>query len=183
MNTLELSNYLAHKNATKKYFLGTFASDEIHKIKIKNLPCGLIANTDNSSQPGRHWICIFFTKDGTGEYFDSYGRKPNSNFTSFLKKHTNRVKFNNKRLQSNYSNVCGHYCLLFFLFKSLNHPQQKFLSLFDSKEWLKNDEKIIQLFNCNFENGQNLQKTKNCKIKQACCSIKKHKSKNSKSRI
>ena len=35
-----------------------------------------VINSDPSSEPGEHWIAVYFHKRGRGEYFDSYGLAP-----------------------------------------------------------------------------------------------------------
>ena len=39
----------------------------------------LVCNTDPSNRPGSHWIAIY-VEDGRGEFFDSFGRRPNATF-------------------------------------------------------------------------------------------------------
>jgi len=52
-------------------YLGTFAKDKVPTLK-RNQYC--IANLDNSSEPGSHWIALG-NKDGTQYFHDSFGRK------------------------------------------------------------------------------------------------------------
>ena len=44
---------------------------------ITKLPVAFVCNTHNSDKPGQHWISIYMSDEGRGEYFDSYGRPPN----------------------------------------------------------------------------------------------------------
>ena len=66
--------------------------------------------------PGSHWIAMYLTEDGKGEFWDSYGQAPgfyNQNFTQFLDKHCGTFTWNRRILQAPSSDVCGHYSLLY----------------------------------------------------------------------
>ena len=51
MNTLQLERALKRNAFTKKIFSGVFAADEVPEI-IDTFPCGFVANTDPSTEPG-----------------------------------------------------------------------------------------------------------------------------------
>ena len=51
MNTFQIKRALEHDTFTKKIFGGVFAADELPKI-INTFPCGFVANTDPSTEPG-----------------------------------------------------------------------------------------------------------------------------------
>ena len=51
MNTLQIKRALERNAFTKKTFCGVFAADEVPKI-INTFPCGFVANTDPSTEPG-----------------------------------------------------------------------------------------------------------------------------------
>ena len=114
------------------------AADRLPK-RIEHYPHGFIVNTDTFSQTGTHWCAIFIRDDKYGEFFDSYGKGPgyyNSYFSIFLRENTTSFAFNEKRIQSNQSNVCGLYCLFYL------HQRFKGLSLI----------KVNQMFSAtNFE--------------------------------
>jgi len=82
-------------------------------FSIDNLPDDphlLVCNTDPSDKPGRHWVAIYI-EDGRGEFYDSFGRRPNIDFErSYMNRHCVSWKFNDKLLQSKF---CGHYCIYF----------------------------------------------------------------------
>ena len=50
MNTLQLERALKRNAYTKKIFDGVFAADEVPKLNT--FPCGFVANTDPSTEPG-----------------------------------------------------------------------------------------------------------------------------------
>ena len=43
---------------------------------IDRFPCGFVANTDPSDEPGAHWVAFYFQSERKGEFFDSYGKPP-----------------------------------------------------------------------------------------------------------
>ena len=49
-----------------------FPADE---LPIKEFPGAYVVNTDESNQPGQHWVA-FFTINDTIECFDSFGSNP-----------------------------------------------------------------------------------------------------------
>lgn len=56
------------------------------------------------------------------EFFDSYGHSPGYNtdfFITFIKQFKT-VDYSDKHLQSNYSNICGLYCLFYFMLRLKN---------------------------------------------------------------
>ena len=50
MDTLQLERALKRNTYTKKIFVGVFATDELPKLNT--FPCGFVANTDPSTEPG-----------------------------------------------------------------------------------------------------------------------------------
>ena len=51
MNTLQIKWALERNTLTKKIFGGVFAADELPKV-MNTFPCGFVANTDPSTEPG-----------------------------------------------------------------------------------------------------------------------------------
>lgn len=93
--------------------LGVYPADKVPKYIRRG---GFIANTDVSSKPGRHWCAFYFDGSGQSEFFDSYGKAPdyyNNMFASCLRNNSVVQVYNGKQLQSNFSNVCGQYCVYF----------------------------------------------------------------------
>ena len=118
-------NALQINKTMRKYsdFIGVFAADTLPHI-VKR-PCGLIVNTDPQQHPGTHWIAIYINKRQQGEYFDTYGLPPMvQHHLDFLNRHCTSWHHNIKTMQSPFSTVCGHYCMLYldhkFRKKSLN---------------------------------------------------------------
>ena len=107
-------------------FCGVFGLDELKQIhKQRN---GLIIfNTQPTTLPGQHWIALC-TEDIF--YFDSLnsGFHSNDSVAKFLIKMNRNLIFNNIKIQSNTSNLCGVHCLVFCHIMSQNNTMSMFQS-------------------------------------------------------
>ena len=119
-------NYVEKERVLKRLncFDGVYSCD--------NLPENahlLVSSTDLSDKPGRHWICIYRDRStGIGEYFDSFGRRPNDDFERYMNSKCCNWTFNNVQLQSVVSRFCGLYCIYFCLLRSRNVDMRKIVS-------------------------------------------------------
>jgi len=91
------------------------------------MPRLLVCNIDPSYMP-----IYIYVKDGRGEYFDSFGRRPNSVLERNLNRHCSSWIFNERQLQSVASKLCGHYCIYFCLLRDRGINMRKFSSSFTS---------------------------------------------------
>ena len=58
---------------------------------MTEIPKGFIVNADKSDGSGTHLVAIYLTRDGKGEFMDSYGQQPSyysENFKTFLEDHS-----------------------------------------------------------------------------------------------
>lgn len=111
--------------------IGVFSADEIPQ-KITSYPAAFIINTDRRRDPGRHWVAFYVT-DHTGEFFDSYGRKPSfysCGFSDFFAVNNLTVQHNDKRLQSKDSKACGYYCIYYLINRCRGIPMNEIIRLF-----------------------------------------------------
>ena len=137
-----------------------YAADEL-PLKV-NLPAALIVNTDCSYNEGRHWLAVHINSHEQAEYFDSFGIPPsNPNFILFMQRNSKMWSYNNVTLQSNFSNVCGKYCLMYLYFKTQNYSLLDFVNNF-SADRISND-KIVEtmyqnVFGDNSKNNEHLGK-------------------------
>ena len=137
---------LSRNKVTSKYFKGVFPADKL-PTKIKK-PALIIANTDPSNKPGRHWVAFYLPKVGPPEYFDSVGFPPQQEeFLKFLKNHGKAFKYNQKRLQGSLSTTCGNYCGVYLYYRVKQISFSDFLKLFSSKDFARNDKKIEEMYN------------------------------------
>lgn len=147
MNTLQIEKILLGNPSTKKIFKGVFAADKL-PVKIKSHPSIIIANTDSSDKPGTHWVAFYFKNASTAEFFDSYGQYPsNKYFINILKKNSKKFTYNKQQVQGYFSNTCGHYCILFSLYKCKKKTTKYFLNTFNKNDYIYNDRLVLSLFN------------------------------------
>ena len=151
MNTIQITCALKQDQFTKKTFCGVFPSNKL-PTTIDKYPCGLVVNTDPSSEPGTHWVAFYFPSERKGEFFDSYGKPPEyyrNSFRDFLDKHSSEWNFNSRTLQSIWSDVCGQYCLFYLCQRSRGHGLSKIVHVFSSNT-LSNDSKVSQFVRNHF---------------------------------
>ena len=102
---------------------------------------------DPSNGPGTHWIAVYLTEDGKGEFFDSYGKRPefySRTFKTFLQDHSSTFTWNENTLQSPWSRVYGQYCLFYALHRSRNIPMSTIVNMFtDHKD---GDDTLVRNF-------------------------------------
>ena len=131
-------------------FLGCFAEDELDNLRLKSFPCFLIVNVDSSNQDGSHWIALSLFADRL-EVMDPLGftifnwtRVP-CELMNFCHRFGSRRKILvAKRIQPDFSVLCGYYCIHYVIFRQL-FSLHKFNSLF-SRYLHKNDQILINQF-------------------------------------
>ena len=114
-------------------FLGVFPFDyfphsSFTQTSLQRSIC-CVVNNDPSTKPGQHWVALFRDKGSNViEFFDSYGFPPEKyHFAPFSNFH---VICNKITLQSKWSNVCGHYCVLFVYLRAYSVKTLKIDSRF-----------------------------------------------------
>ena len=113
----------------------------------------LIVNTDIDSKIGVHWLSIYDDGNGNMEAMDSFWRSPRENsvyISNWINRRAKTALFNNVQIQSNESNVCGLYCLLFLRKKILMDTLQSFIEVFDTINTDNNDAYIIDIMSAAF---------------------------------
>jgi len=73
-----------------------------------------------------------YIEDGRGDFFDSFGRRPNADFERYINRHCSSWNFNDKQLQSVVSKFCGHYCIYFCILRSRGVDMCKIVRSFSS---------------------------------------------------
>ena len=101
------------------HFLGVYPQDFLLTFSPDTYPIKLLLNLDVSSQPGTHWLSLCITETHL-EIFDSFGldpktwnRKPVILLKFIEKLSQSRNVLISPRFQSNNSNLCGFYSILF----------------------------------------------------------------------
>ena len=130
-------------------FLGVFPSNRLPR-RIPTYPASLIANTDPASQPGEHWIAMYFPDKTKSEFFDSYGFPPSfysTHFTKYLSQGKKRTGRNKTSLQSLNSFACGYYCLYYLYFRTRGKSMKAIEQSFTPKNKQANDAHVEGLSN------------------------------------
>ena len=152
MNTIQIKTALLSDSTSRKKFCGVFPADHLPET-LETFPCGFVANTDPSSEPGRHWVALYFPSKETAEFFDSYGQPPDlygKFFEDFLDKHSYEWEFNSHKLQSTWSNVCGQYCIFYLSHRARGYSMKNIIQLF-SDDTKINDRKVYQFVRDRFK--------------------------------
>ena len=86
-------------------FRGVFVRDALPRKPNKN-ECGIL-NLDDSTGNGTHWL-LWFRKNNTNFYFDSYGIQPPQELQRYLK---SIILYSTEQIQPKGEVFCGHLCL------------------------------------------------------------------------
>ena len=119
MNNKELKLILSKDIFARRLFKGVFPRDRLPQY-VPQGPGIYIINTDHSSGPGEHWVCVCFDGRGNAEYFDSFGLPPLiPSIQRFITRNSfYSYTFNQRLLQRLTSSYCGFYVLYYVLMKS-----------------------------------------------------------------
>lgn len=141
MNTLEIHETLRNLPLSTR---GVYPADEIPRVWTR--PAGLIINTDEHDKPGEHWVAMYVDRDGRGWYFDSYGLPPIiPQHIQRLRRNCKFFRYNLKKLQSDSSDVCGQFCVVFLHFMSCGFGMARFNHLFGD-DARKNDRLVREYY-------------------------------------
>jgi len=137
MNSDEIDRFL---RARVRDFDGVFSIDT-----LPGDPRLLVCNTHPFNKPGRHWIAIYI-RDGRGEFFDSFGRRPNIDFERYTNRHCMSWNFNDRQLQSIISKFCRHYCIYFCIRRTSGIDMRKIVRSFTSNTGL--NDVLVHAYVC-----------------------------------
>ena len=150
MNNKEITSLLKSDPRARRVFKGVFPRDRLpdNNNNNNNDPAAYIINTDRSSGPGEHWVCVWF-EGGAAEYFDSFGLPPTSAaIQNFIDRHISsagRLKYNQRLCQSLVSSACGLYVLYYVLMKSRGASLLRTQQPFHPYNLRANDNKVRTL--------------------------------------
>ena len=132
------------KKLWPKVYSGAYPIDIIPKKSSlrKNV---YIVNSDDSTQPGRHWYLVFVDHNKTF-FFDSFGKEPCSQMLLFIKSvsYTSKIVYNSKQIQSLDSKTCGFFCIFLTFWLKCDLTFASFIDLFGSN-FLANDLAVCAL--------------------------------------
>lgn len=139
--TDQLDLILRTNPRTKHPYVGTFPSDGLQAIRVEKYPSCYIINSDKSSEPGTHWLCVYVDSPRSVNFFDSYGLelsnyKEIDNFVHRIISDEGRDSsvhaLSGTPLQGDLSDVCGHWCIVFVDVLSQGLTFDEFLNIFNT---------------------------------------------------
>ncbi|MCP3663185.1 MAG: hypothetical protein GY696_11935 [Gammaproteobacteria bacterium] len=133
---------------------GVFAVNKMPKPD--GFPFAFVTNIEPDTLPGSHWVAIYMDKDGQTEFFDSYGRNPETRqIVLYLKKHGRNLRCNTEELQGPFSSACGQFCIYYLYHRLRNHSIEKITGRFTPKNFKSNDVIVTQWLNTMFDLNTN----------------------------
>ena len=150
MNSDRIQSLLKNDPECRDLFLGVYSRDNLPS-DLPGDPRLLVCNTDPRGKEGSHWISMFLGP--RGEYFDSFGRPPDTHFRRYMDDNCHTWTFNDKQLQSVISSYCGHYCVFYCMYRCRGVDVKKLSGLF-TKDTGFNDC-IVHEFVCGRPMSQN----------------------------
>ena len=147
MNNFQIEHILSTTKYVKDIFMGVYSVDTLPKYV--NVYPSCIINTDESTDVGEHWVCVYFNSNRQGEFFCSFANSPyfyDKQMIAFIERNCDSWVANVKRLQCVVSTVCGQYCIFFAVCKALYVSMKQFCSIF-SDNYHENDQ-IVNEFVC-----------------------------------
>ena len=119
MNTYQLKEIIKRDKCLSGSVKGVFSPDTL-PLRVSTYPSVYISNTENSDKPGKHWVVFWFGSPIHAEFYDSFGRLPqtySSKFDDFLKNNTTFCLYNNVQVQRKNSDTCGYHVLFYLMLK------------------------------------------------------------------
>jgi hypothetical protein len=153
MNSKQLASILQQDIYCRKINGQVLSLDQVPK-NIDEFPSWFIINNEISSEPGEHWLGMYFNKiDEPADFFDTFGKNPSSygeNITKLLTFHWPSFRYINKPIQNENSQGCGFYTLYFILKKSRGYDFQRIISKFTLSNLNKNEEIVTHFITSNY---------------------------------
>ena len=111
--------------------------------RVGSYPCGFIFNTDDSDNPGMHWISLYFDKKQDCQYFCPLGTEPYGLLFDFAERNSRRTYYNQTTLQHPLSSLCGYYCVYHLMHATRGYTLYDVVSQFSQHKWASNDQKVF----------------------------------------
>lgn len=184
--TNQIDCLLRTNKRTKHPYEGTYPCDVLKTIQVTKYPTCYIVNSDTSSGPGKHWLCVYLKSPKKAYFFDSYAIDVDryKDIEQFIWKVSDPdvvvCQLSGKALQSNLTDVCGHWCIVFVDLLSGGVTFNDFVNIFstpkNSRSGLYDDfvkQYVLDEF-CKHCNQKHLRKKRfqKCVCKYLACCVK-----------
>ena len=75
MDNFQIGHILSTTKYVKDIFMGVYSVDTLPE-DVNVYPSCYIINTDESTDTGEHWVCVYFNSNRQGEFFCSFANSP-----------------------------------------------------------------------------------------------------------
>lgn len=166
MNGNQIKCVLDADPYTRRCFRGCFPIDRIPTKATA--PFCFVLNSDPAGKPGQHWIAVYVDSH-IAVFFDSLAQTPqfySRALYSFLQRqHHGRVWTSKLKVQSDFSELCGQYCIhALKILARTGNPTVVYR--FFTANTMMNDRKIARRFN------KIIPKLKQCNLKYVQHSVR-----------
>ena len=148
LTTTDIDDVLSNHANTRIPFIGVFAHDQLPTKLICKKKWVLVCNASPIESPGTHWFALFKECDDVMELFDSIGGDPASyNLVEFMQnQQVEKCIYNSVRIQSLFSNVCGHYAIYFAIHRCIGMSMEKIAAMFSDINFIENDDYVNSFY-------------------------------------
>lgn len=154
LTTSDLNAFVAQDSLLHPHYQGTFPKDwfieHVFHDTSATFPKAYIFNTDDSQDPGTHWISVYRPEEGQVEVFDSYGLPPRHwgwgllKMLAFMGWKTQQRQ--EQPLQYQYSTLCGVYCLYMLHHRVRGWTFQQVVDTFHPQHPFLNDALLLHWY-------------------------------------
>lgn len=141
MNTAEIDYILLNNPLTRRIYKGCFPSDQLPKCR--RFPCAMVANLDDSTEQGTHWVALFAPNRKHVYYYDSLAGPTVVNILQYLHENFRKITRIIKPLQARGTSVCGQYAIFFIYMSARGFPPDRIYDLLKS---LKHRDRFVDGF-------------------------------------
>jgi hypothetical protein len=154
MNTQEIREILSC-SVPKSYRTTVLPADKLNAVSSQQF--AIVANSQNSNQPGMHWIAMFKNRRSKEvEFFDSCAMPIDfysPTFEAFLGSKADIIRMSALRIQPGTSNACGHFSIYYLLHRVRGTSFEQILQSFDEFDLESNDRIVREFVGENFHSS------------------------------
>jgi len=154
MDSKQLRACLAEDPKMRSIAGGVMAIDELPTTPAPGRRLFII-NTQPSSQPGAHWLAIYFPTNAPQpvEFFDALGQSPEnypSRIMQFIMSGGQDYVYQTQALQSSEANTCGHFCLYYLVHRVRGINLETLFKDFSVDHYIVNEQRVIDFVKKHF---------------------------------
>ena len=119
--------------------------------RVESRAQSFIVNTDSCDREGTHWVAFHFPKERPAEFFDSFGRAPETyhrRFRNVLIANGPQYKFNTVRFQPEDGDTCGFYCVHFVKYRYRNFTLEGIMNEFSARDPKTIEAELKDIYEC-----------------------------------